>query len=147
MGTYDNLPHHPQQEWRNCNSSPTQSYDMTNNTGSSEHDNGRFRVGFTDDTTSTRHERPADMLQLLRIKRPTASTATGLDALAESDEPMQYSQPQVSASTAEVAATSEVAAHQAPTHLDSELSDLVRSVEASLARAAHARATASAGLT
>jgi hypothetical protein len=95
----------------------------------------------------TRHERPADVLQLLRIKRPTASTATGLDARVEDDEPMRCSHPQVGASTAEAAATREVAAHEAPTHLDSELSDLVQSVEASLARAAHARATASAGLT
>lgn len=139
------LPHQPQKEWRTCNTSPTQSYVVTN-TGSNEHNDGSFSAEYTDESTSTRHDRPTDVLQLLRIKRPTASIATGLDARAEG-EPICCSHPQVSASTAEAAATREVAAQEAPTHLDSGLSDLVRSVEASLARAAHARATAVAGLT
>jgi hypothetical protein len=76
------LPHQPQKEWRTCNTSPTQSYVVTN-TGSNEHNDGSFSAEYTDESTSTRHDRPTDVLQLLRIKRPTASIATGLDGRAE----------------------------------------------------------------
>ena len=131
------------QGWANSNrgNSPTQSFAMANTNGD-EHNHVRFSAN-TGTTTSMPHERPTDVLQLLRIKRPTASTTIVSETRAE-ENPILSSHPRVSTFTGGNA-TAELAPR--PSHPNNELSDLMRSVDASLARAAHARAIAAGGST
>lgn len=131
------------QKWRNYNreNSPTQSLAMTN-TNSDERNHVRLSAN-TGTTASMPQERPTDVLQLLRIQRPTASTTMVSETCAE-ESPILSSHPRA-ITFAGLNATAESA--PCPSHPNNALSDLMRSVDASLARAAHARATAAGGST
>lgn len=119
-----------------CNDSPTEKPRATK-TGTNDHDHARLNANIDTVSATTEHERPTDVLQMLRVKRPTTLIATGSNTCDTGAEKCSLTSPQ----------SGEVGAHEVQPQSTTELSDLVRSVETSLARAAQARATAVAAST